>query len=91
MNKYFVKHKRQTLEDFQMDCHRFTFWYSGRHHSVACFHSANLRFVDETIPEFVKLAVQDVIYRMIDNNGHKWAVPKAVQAIADRYCAASFC
>lgn len=91
MNKYFVKHKRQTLEDFQMDCHRFSFWYDNRLHTASCFHAVSVYFSDETIPENVKLSVQDRIYHLIDSCESRWSVPKAAQAIADKYCADNFC
>lgn len=91
MNSYRVKHKRQTLVDFQSDRHRFSLWYGGKETEVSCYGSVSVFFDDESIPEDVKCEVQKEIYKLIDKNEYKWSVPKGAIEIADAYCAEEFC
>jgi hypothetical protein len=89
-NKYFVKHKRQTLADFQKDIHKFSFWYKGQK-TASCVGGVSVFFEDEAaVPEDVKEAVQATIYQLIDQNEGKWSAPKGAQQIADAYCAEEF-
>lgn len=89
-NKYHVKHKRQTLEDFQMDIHKFSFWFNGQR-TASCVGCVSVFFDDEAnIPEEVKTEVQKAIFNLIDKNENKWSVPRGAQEIADAYCAEEF-
>ena len=90
MNKYCVKHKRQTLEDFTKDCHRFSFWYGGKEMEASCYGAITVFFNDESIPEDVQCEVQDYIYELIDEYGYKWAIPKGARKIVDAYCQENF-
>lgn len=90
MNNYHVKHKRQSLTDFQNDCHRFKFWYNGKEMEASCHRAVSVFFSDESIPEDVKCDVQKTIYNLIDKNESKWSVPKGAREIADAYCAEEF-
>ena len=85
-----LKHKRQTLHDFQNDCHRFSLWFNGKETEVQCYSHVSVFFDDETIPDSVKCEVQKKVYELIDENENKWTVPKGAQAIADAYCAENF-
>lgn len=88
---YLLKHKRQTLADFNKDCHRFSFWYNGKSYEASCYGSATVIFSDENIPENVKCDIQEEIYSAIDKNEQKWAVPDGAVEIIDAYCAENFC
>jgi len=90
MSKYFIKHKKQTLADFQNDCHRFAFWYDGKDIEVSCYSALSVFFDNENIPEDVKCEVQEEIFNLIDKNESKWALPKEAYEIADAYCAENF-
>lgn len=90
MSKYFIKHKKQTLADFQNDRHRFAFWYDGKDIEISCYSALSVFFDDESIPEDIKCEVQEEIYKLIDANENKWAAPKGAHEIADAYCADEF-
>ena len=90
MNKYHVKHKRQSFVDFQNDCHKFSFWYNGKEMEVSCYGSVSVFFDDENISEDVKCEVQNEVYNLIDKNEYKWSVPKGAREIANAYCAENF-
>lgn len=90
MNKYHIKHKRQTLVDFNNDCHRFSFWYGGKEMEASCYGAVSVFFDDETIPEDVQCEVQEEIYKLIDKNEDKWSVSRSAQEIADAYCKENF-
>ena len=85
-----LKHKRQTLYDFQNDCHRFSLWHNGKETEVQCYSHIDVFFDDETIPEDVKYNIQKKIYELIDTNEPRWTLPKGAQEIADAYCAENF-
>ena len=87
---YSLKHKRQTLSDFQNDCHRFSLWHNGSETEVQCYGHVSVFFDDDTISEDVKYEIQKKVYELIDENEHRWAVPKGAQEIADAYCAEEF-
>ena len=98
-SKYYLKHKRQTLADFNNDCHRFSFHWAGKEREAACYDAVSVFFDDEDangnaalppIPEEVKGEIIDEIYALIDKNEDKWSVPRGAQAIADAYCAENF-
>ena len=92
MNKYNVKHKRQSIVDFHNDCHRFSFWYDGKKMEVSCYGSVSVFFSDEeNILEDVACEVQKEVYNLIDKNEYKWPIPKGAREIADAYCAEEFC
>lgn len=90
MKVYKLKHKRQTLVDFQNDCHRFSLWYGGKETEVSCYGSLSVFFDDESIPEEIKSEVQCEIYSLIDKSERRWSVPKGAQKIADDYCKDNF-
>ena len=90
MNKYCIKHKKQTLEDFTKDCHRFSFWCGGKEMEASCYGAVSVFFDDENIPEDVQCEVQGEIYKLIDKNESKWSVPKGAREIANAYCAENF-
>jgi hypothetical protein len=85
-----LKHKRQTLSDFQNDCHRFSLWFNGKETEVQCYGLVDVFFDDETIPNDVKCEVQKKVWELIDENENKWAAPKGAQEIADTYCEENF-
>ena len=85
-----LKHKRQTLADFENDCHRFSLWFNGKESEVQCYGLVDTHFDDETIPYDVMCEVQRKTWELIDQNEHRWAVPKGAQEIADAYCAENF-
>lgn len=85
-----IKHKKQTLADFQNDCHRFSLWHNGNVSEVQCYGLVDVLFDDETIPNDVKCEVQEKVWELIDKNDHKWAVPKSAQEIANEYCVENF-
>ena len=87
---YRLKHKRQTLVDFNNDCHRFTLWYGGKETEVSCYQALSIFFDDEDIPDDVRDDIQEDIYALIDKNEDKWSVPKGAQEIADAYCKENF-
>lgn len=87
---YQLKHKRQTLADFNNDCHRFTLWYGGKETEVSCYQALSIFFDDEDIPDNVRDDVQKDIYALIDKNEDKWSVPKGAQEIANAYCEENF-
>ena len=90
-NQYHVKHKRQSLTDFQKDIHRFSFWYNGEK-EACCVSGFDVFFDDnDIIPAEVKKDVRKTIWKLMDKNERKWSVPKGAQEIADAYCAAEFC
>ena len=90
MNKYCVKHKRQTLSDFTKDCHRFSFWYNGKEKEVSCYGAVSIFFDDESVPDDVKYEISVMVYKLIDKNESKWSVPRGAQEIADAYCEKNF-
>lgn len=90
MSQYFIKHIKQTMADFNNDCHRFSFWYNGKQTEVSCYGTVSVFFDDESIPEEVQCDVQEEIYRLIDKNENKWSVPKDAKEIADAYCMENF-
>lgn len=90
MNPYCIKHKRQTFDDFIMDCHRFSFWYGGKEYEASCHMAVSVCFDNENIPERVQCDVQEEIYKLIDKNESKWSVPARAREIADAYCAENF-
>lgn len=85
-----LKHKRQTLFDFHNDCHRFSLWLNGNITEVQCYGLIDVFFDDETIPIDVKCEVQKKVWELIDENCHRWTIPKGAQEIADAYCAENF-
>ena len=86
-----IRHKKQTLADFQNDCHRFSLLYNGKQSEVACYGACDVLFDDKSIPEDVLCDVQQVIWSLIDMNENRyWAVPDGAQEIADAYCAENF-
>lgn len=90
MKEYIIKHKRQTLVDFNNDCHRFSLWYGGKETEVSCYDAVSVFFEDESIPEDIQREVQEEIYKLIDKNEDKWSVPRGAREIADAYCAENF-
>lgn len=84
-----LKHKRQTLADFQNDCHRFSLWFNGKETEVQCYGLVDV-FFDKSIPGGVMTEVQKKVYELIDENEARWTVPKGAQEIADAYCAEEF-
>ena len=84
-----LKHKRQTLSDFQNDCHRFSLWFDGNETEVQCYGHIDV-FFDETIPDSVQYEIQKKVYQLIDESEARWTVPKGAQEIADAYCAEEF-
>lgn len=90
-NKYYIKHKRQNLADFQNDIHRFKFWYDGEKECY-CVSGLNVFFNDnDNIPDDVKINVSEAILNLIDKNESKWSVPKGAYRIVGDYCAEEFC
>ena len=85
-----LKHKRQTLSDFQNDCHRFSLWFDGKETEVQCYGLVDVLFEDETISEDVKVEIQKKVWELIDKNERRWAVPKSAQEIANEYCVENF-
>lgn len=85
-----LKHKRQTLADFNNGCHRFSLWFNGKETEVQCYGLVDVFFDDETIPDDVKCEIQKKVWELIDENEHRWTVPKRAQEIADAYCAENF-
>ena len=85
-----LKHKRQTLADFQNDCHRFSLWFAGKESEVQCYGLVDTFFDNEDIPSDVKCQVQTKVWELIDKNDNRWALPKGAQEIADAYCAENF-
>jgi hypothetical protein len=85
-----LKHKRQTLIDFQHDCHRFSLWLNGKEIEAKCYGLVDVVFDDETIPYDIKCEVQKKIWELIDTSENRWTVPKFAQEIADAYCAENF-
>lgn len=90
-NKYHVKHKRQSLEDFQKDIHRFKFWHNGEK-EVSIINNLYICFrYEDNIPDEVKAEIRAKVYELMDKNESKWSVPKGAYEIADAYCAENFC
>ena len=98
-SKYQMKHKRQTLTDFNNDCHRFSFFFDGKEREAICYDAVSVFFDDEDtdgkaalppIPENVKGEIVDEIYALIDKNEGTWSIPRGAQAIADAYCEENF-
>lgn len=86
-----LRHKRQTLSDFQNDCHRFSLWFNGNETEVQCYGRVDVFFDDkENIPDTVQYEVLKKIYELIDEREFKWAVPKSAQEIANEYCVENF-
>ena len=88
-NKYNVHHKRQTLANFLKDIHEFHFEYNGDK-IASCVSAVTVVFDDESIPEDVKLDVQNKIFEMIDKYENKWSLPRGAKEIADAYCEEEF-
>ena len=90
MDGYNVRHKRQTLADFQKDIHRFKFWYDGEK-EVACVNSLYVKFNrEDNIPYAVRNEICMIVYELIDKNEDKWSAPLGAYSIADAYCAENF-
>ena len=87
-NTYNVRHKPQTIEDFQKDIHRFTFSYCGTK-EASCVGKLSV-FFDEKIPEEVETDVRRYIWFLIDTKEYQWGLPRGAQEIADAYCAEEF-
>lgn len=81
VNRFHVKHKRQSLADFNNSCHRFKFWYNGKEMEVSCYCSVSVFFDDENIPEDIKQEVQKMVYNLIDKNESKWSIPSGAKDI----------
>lgn len=89
-NTYGVKHKRQTLEDFQKDIHRFTFFYNGQKELI-CVSGFDIFFDEEdSIPEGVQHSIARYVWYLMTTRENTWATPAGAQKIADAYCAEEF-
>lgn len=87
-NVYNVKHKPQTIEDFQMDIHRFTYMYKEVR-EASCVSRLSVFFNDK-LPEEVETEIRRYIWYLIDTKENQWSIPDGAQEIADAYCAEEF-
>lgn len=88
--RYNVTHIPRSLEDFECDRHRFSFWYAGKAREACCYGAVDVHFDGNDIPVQVHCDVQNEIFRQIDKNESNWAVPEGAQEIADAYCEDEF-
>ena len=87
-NIYNVRHKPQSIEDFQMDMHRFTYSYRGIR-EASCINRLSVFFEDK-LPEEVETEIRRYIWYLIDTKEDQWVPPTGAQEIADAYCAEEF-
>lgn len=79
-----VKHKRQTLNDWQNDIHRFSFWYDGKEREAICIGALTVDF-DGYLPDKVRTEVADAVYLAMDKKEETWSLPKGAKEIMDNY------
>ncbi len=87
-NIFNVRHKPQTIEDFQKDIHRFTYSYNGVK-EVSCVSRLSV-FFDDKLPEEIETEIRRYVWYLIDTQEDKWSLPCGAQEIADAYCAEEF-
>lgn len=90
-NRYYVRHVRQSLDDFNKDIHRFTYILDGVKRKASIVGNVSVFFENENdIPDTVKYNVQEKIYSLMNKYEKRWSVPNGAQEIADSYCAEEF-
>lgn len=87
-NIFNVRHKPQTIEDFQKDIHRFTYSYNGVK-EASCVSRLSV-FFDDKLPEAVETEVRRYVWYLIDTQEDKWSLPNGAKELADAYCAEEF-
>ena len=90
MNRYRIRHSRQSLNDFINDNHVFTFRFRGQLHRATCHASCFVSFENNDLPENVKCEVDQAIYELVRKREASWILPSGAQEIVDRYCAEEF-
>ena len=72
---FFMRHKAQTLLDFEEGQHKFTFIYNTKTYEVCCPISVSTKmlFSDETLPDDVKSFIKNSVFNLVSKN--RWIAP----------------
>ena len=84
-NKYKVRHIRQSINDFQMDIHRFKYTYNGVEHEANLIGAVTVHFKDFNPPQNIQEEVMDYIYKLFDAKEKDWNPPKRAYELAEYY------
>ena len=90
MNTYSkLRHLPCNMNDFNADCHRFSFEINGKKGEARCFSKGTVYFTVGLMPD-VERQLTSAIWNKIDKDELKWSYPAEAYEIANQYCAEEF-
>lgn len=92
VGNYNVRHIPCTMNDFNSDCHRFSFNYNNKEYVVPCYGAFDILFgeIETEVPENVLCEIQNIIWDKIDKEEKNWKYPNEAYDIADEYVEENF-